>query len=100
MSENSIRGEYFKRLLTLQTQMEGGSIETRVIIEPPNGNTNTEGKPKVILIQTLLYSFLNMSTSLTSFLLRPVNTWHLVTTALFMGRRRMAATATMSPGSL
>ena len=79
MSENSIRGEYFQRLLTLQTQMEGGSIETRVIIEPPNGNTNTEGKPKVILIQTLLYS------SLTSFLLRPVNTWHLVTTALFMG---------------
>ena len=58
MSENSIRGEYFQRLLTLQTQMEGGSIETRVIIDPPNGSTNSEGKPKVILIQTPSYFFL------------------------------------------
>ena len=33
--------------------MEGGSIETRVIIEPPNGScTNTDGKPKVIHIPT------------------------------------------------
>ena len=30
-----------------QCAMEGGSIETRVIIDPPNGNTNTEGKAKV-----------------------------------------------------
>ena len=41
-----------------QTQMEGGSIETRVIIDPPNGSTNSEGKPKVILIQTPSYFFL------------------------------------------
>ena len=41
----------FGVILMLQTQMEGGSIETRVIIDPPNGSTNSEGKPKVILIQ-------------------------------------------------
>ena len=41
-------------------QMEGGSIETRVIIDPPNGTccTNTDAKPKVIHIRTPSYSFL------------------------------------------
>ena len=40
--------------ITAGGQMEGGSIETRVIIEPPNGSccTNTDGKPKVIHIPT------------------------------------------------
>ena len=77
-----------------QCAMEGGSIETRVIIDPPNGNTNTDGKAKVNCPPHLVHDGFqnnhnlpdseNFSTTNLSNI-RLVNTWPQVTMGLFMG---------------